>query len=615
MPSLVTNSLLISSFLTCQLRHTYLRVLHPLLTNTQLCTYAYKRPQIRRLLMGLTAHGHIKDISSTTKRLVDRCLKAEWCVELDNLDPATGLATVASIGGGATRSKSMHQGVTVDGLPYLTSNIDETPNSKATERTIAATEDQTSLSSSNSAFTSPALVSSSPALGTIETALQPPPPSILTASAIETNSPDSIESLPLPRTRDKRVLSLSNPRPVHSSVLAAAGQESPGGRRVASTSSARSAPPTPPRRDSTVSNSSLSINEMEGMTDSALSTASSWHAHMVDASSNSSSTATPIPFNQARTPSPSSSTSSTSHHPYFHHSLSENPQSLPRVGSPLAADSTSHFFPNLLGSDHLSRTQSNDSDASAGMILSNLGSQSKSRNGTNDSNASSLDYHKPISTEDAKPMKPRRRPPPATPLAAAAAARQAELNRRSVANFNDGAEGEIIQEVAADSEIGKLSSIKVPSLHIQEASGDQTSTDSEPQATTLASTNLESEAVEGQDLRKGRRALAPSSSEPSALSSNPTSRSASPSSQTGASSGGRRRPPPPPSPNLSSGNLAVSSSSSKAPPPPVNRALKSKANTPRTGTPDGEERERVRSASDNGNYEELYKGINGLRVG
>ncbi|PWN36383.1 uncharacterized protein FA14DRAFT_122666, partial [Meira miltonrushii] len=56
------------------LRHTYLRVLHPLLTNTQLLTYPYKRPQIHRLLIGLTSHGHLRDISATTQRLIDRCL-------------------------------------------------------------------------------------------------------------------------------------------------------------------------------------------------------------------------------------------------------------------------------------------------------------------------------------------------------------------------------------------------------------------------------------------------------------------------------------------------------------------------------------------------------------
>ncbi|KAK0549749.1 pre-rRNA processing [Tilletia horrida] len=67
------------------LRHTYLRVLHPLLTNTQLREVPYKRPQIRRLLLGLISLGHIRDVSPTTKRLVDRCLRADWCIALDQI--------------------------------------------------------------------------------------------------------------------------------------------------------------------------------------------------------------------------------------------------------------------------------------------------------------------------------------------------------------------------------------------------------------------------------------------------------------------------------------------------------------------------------------------------
>lgn len=60
------------------LRHTYLRVLSPLLTNTQLRAVPYKRPQIVRTLHALVDHGHIRDVSPTTRRLVQRCLAAEW---------------------------------------------------------------------------------------------------------------------------------------------------------------------------------------------------------------------------------------------------------------------------------------------------------------------------------------------------------------------------------------------------------------------------------------------------------------------------------------------------------------------------------------------------------
>ncbi|KAL6304737.1 hypothetical protein BKA93DRAFT_848625 [Sparassis latifolia] len=63
------------------LRHTYLRVLHPLLTKTQLRTMPYKRAQIVRTLESLTAHESIRDVDPTTKRLVARCLSGEWCVQ------------------------------------------------------------------------------------------------------------------------------------------------------------------------------------------------------------------------------------------------------------------------------------------------------------------------------------------------------------------------------------------------------------------------------------------------------------------------------------------------------------------------------------------------------
>lgn len=61
--------------LTRQLRHTYLRVLYPLLNHTQLRNDPYKRPQIKLILRSFTSHGHIKDVDPTTTRLVERCLE------------------------------------------------------------------------------------------------------------------------------------------------------------------------------------------------------------------------------------------------------------------------------------------------------------------------------------------------------------------------------------------------------------------------------------------------------------------------------------------------------------------------------------------------------------
>ncbi|RDB24096.1 Protein dip1 [Hypsizygus marmoreus] len=64
------------------LRHTYLRVLHPLLTKTQLRDVPYKRPQIVYSLESLIANPRMRDVNPTTKRLVERCLSGDWCVNL-----------------------------------------------------------------------------------------------------------------------------------------------------------------------------------------------------------------------------------------------------------------------------------------------------------------------------------------------------------------------------------------------------------------------------------------------------------------------------------------------------------------------------------------------------
>jgi hypothetical protein len=74
------DSMSISHLDNLQLRHTYLRVLHPLLTKTQLRSLPYKRTQIVRALESLIANQEIREVTSTTKRLVERCLNGEWCV-------------------------------------------------------------------------------------------------------------------------------------------------------------------------------------------------------------------------------------------------------------------------------------------------------------------------------------------------------------------------------------------------------------------------------------------------------------------------------------------------------------------------------------------------------
>lgn len=65
------------------LRHTYLRVLYPLLAHTQLQQAPhYKRDELRRLLAlmrgGGSAGGHFGAVDDTTERLVARCGRVEW---------------------------------------------------------------------------------------------------------------------------------------------------------------------------------------------------------------------------------------------------------------------------------------------------------------------------------------------------------------------------------------------------------------------------------------------------------------------------------------------------------------------------------------------------------
>lgn len=85
------------------LRHTYLRVLYPLLEHTQLQQQPYyKRDEIRKLLLvlggghftdqndaqeGLRHWGHFDDIDETTKRLVKRCEGVSWLSDPETEPP------------------------------------------------------------------------------------------------------------------------------------------------------------------------------------------------------------------------------------------------------------------------------------------------------------------------------------------------------------------------------------------------------------------------------------------------------------------------------------------------------------------------------------------------
>ncbi|KAI0061223.1 hypothetical protein BV25DRAFT_1827099 [Artomyces pyxidatus] len=96
------------------LRHTYLRVLHPLLTKTQLRNLPYKRPAILRALESLVENPEIREVSVTTKRLVDRCLSGEWCVHLRKPGGVAHLAPEAELHRTASPSTEQvaHQDIT-----------------------------------------------------------------------------------------------------------------------------------------------------------------------------------------------------------------------------------------------------------------------------------------------------------------------------------------------------------------------------------------------------------------------------------------------------------------------------------------------------------------------
>ena len=91
-----------------QLKHTYLRVLHPLLTNTQLRHHPYKRPLLRRVLTSLICSASsYRSVDPTTRRLVERSLKGSWCDGLtdDSIGEGEKRSSVRSISGSSKDSE------------------------------------------------------------------------------------------------------------------------------------------------------------------------------------------------------------------------------------------------------------------------------------------------------------------------------------------------------------------------------------------------------------------------------------------------------------------------------------------------------------------------------
>lgn len=109
------------------LRHTYLRVLYPLLEHTQLQQPPhYKRNEIRKLLIvlgggnlsdhgdnqdGLRHWGHFDDVDETTKRLVKRCEGVSWLIDPETEPPIQAESPTDEQASGPSSPTSPSKGV------------------------------------------------------------------------------------------------------------------------------------------------------------------------------------------------------------------------------------------------------------------------------------------------------------------------------------------------------------------------------------------------------------------------------------------------------------------------------------------------------------------------
>ena len=111
-----------------KLRHTYLRVLHPLLNKTQLRNIPYKRPQLVYALESLRGNSRIRDVSPTTRRLVERCLGGDWCVQFKkSRDVDSGTASPTSESSASAFSPT--RGETA--VPAAAAHLQRTPSTRA----------------------------------------------------------------------------------------------------------------------------------------------------------------------------------------------------------------------------------------------------------------------------------------------------------------------------------------------------------------------------------------------------------------------------------------------------------------------------------------------------
>lgn len=125
------------------LRHTYLRVIHPVLANSQLRVPPhYKRDELRRMLDLLADaganHRHFERPDETTLRLVARCLAVDWLREetdglegSDEIPKGAGSAVVANRALGLTIPEARESSISVVEVASLHAKPGEhTPSKK-----------------------------------------------------------------------------------------------------------------------------------------------------------------------------------------------------------------------------------------------------------------------------------------------------------------------------------------------------------------------------------------------------------------------------------------------------------------------------------------------------
>ncbi|KZT33232.1 hypothetical protein SISSUDRAFT_1066309 [Sistotremastrum suecicum HHB10207 ss-3] len=163
------------------LRHTYLRVLHPLLTNTQLKEAPYKSAQVLRLLEGLVGGGNYREVSQTTKRLVERCLGGEWCIQLKrqregDVSPTSSVTTSGS-------SQGDNEGESAPSLSRSDFLVRQPSSASGKDRTLRSTRSVGELKKTpSSSYAHPPLPSTSAKSNTI-----PPIPRNVAVETLQRN--------------------------------------------------------------------------------------------------------------------------------------------------------------------------------------------------------------------------------------------------------------------------------------------------------------------------------------------------------------------------------------------------------------------------------------------